>query len=99
MVVPKSVLTRPSMVSSANVSASSIVYRTNTFERALKSHITRRFIIMKRIIRVSHHAAPVLQVIKMNEDDATIPSRVFVKIMIQEVTEHGSTYTQGTLRG
>jgi pre-mRNA-splicing factor CWC22 len=29
----------------------------------------------------------VLQVIKMNEDDTTSPSRVFVKLIMQEVTE------------
>jgi hypothetical protein len=51
-VVPKSVLTRPSMVLSANVSASSIAYGTNAL-RELLSHITRRFIVMKRIVCVT----------------------------------------------
>ena len=66
-------------------------------ERELLGHITAQFIVMKRIERniagpFGHLANDaiswtVLPVIKMNEDDTTSSSRIFVKIMMQEVTE------------
>ena len=75
-------------------------------ERELLGHITAQSIVMKPIERNIVHpfghllandaiSWTVLHVIKMNEDDTTSSSRIFVKVMMQDVTESMGLVTLG----
>ena len=87
------------IVLSANVSGRSIAHGVNAmsvlrrityFDTILRYETNR----LRNIVWLFGHlfadyatSRAVLQVIKMNEDDTTSPSRVFVKLIMQEVTE------------